>query len=249
MSFRASLRRRFLTRPVGARVALVALTPLVCAASSGLEPEWRRATPLPVPRTEVAAATLGRSIAVVGGYLPDGSSSRRVDLFTPATGRWRRLPDLPNGVNHSMAASWRGRLQVVGGYVGRGRATRAVLRYYNGRWRALARLPQPRAAAGAAVVRNLLVVAGGVGPAGLARSAYTLDLRRPTRWRAIPGPTPREHLAVTAAGGRVYAIAGRTAGIDTNVATVESWAPGERRWRRHAPVPTARGGTSAAAVA
>jgi N-acetylneuraminic acid mutarotase len=53
---------------------------------------------------------------------------------------------------------------------------------------------------------------------------------------------------VTAARGRIYAIAGRTSGLDTNLDLVESWAPGERRWRREPSVPEARGGTGAAAV-
>ena len=85
---------------------------------------------------------------------------------------------------------------------------------------------------------------------GLARSAFALDLRR-NRWRQVPGPTPREHLAVTAAGGRVYALAGRTAGLDTNVRTLESWRPGARdgracrpfRSRAEAPGATAVGRT------
>jgi hypothetical protein len=47
----------------------------------------------------------------------------------------------------------------------------------------------------------------------------------------------------------VYAIAGRLTGNATNLATVQSWAPGERRWRLESPVPQARGGTGAAAVA
>src|SRR5207247_8365066 len=68
------------------------------------------------------------------------------------------------------------------------------------------------------------------------------------RWRSQPGPTPREHLAVAAAGGRIYAIGGRTAGYDTNLALVESWRPGERRWRAEPAVPEARGGTGAAVV-
>jgi N-acetylneuraminic acid mutarotase len=46
----------------------------------------------------------------------------------------------------------------------------------------------------------------------------------------------------------VYAIAGRISGFATNMKLVESWAPGERRWRREPPVPEARGGTGAAAV-
>ena len=32
------------------------------------------------------------------------------------------------------------------------------------------------------------------------------------RWRTLPGPSPRQHLAVTAARGRIYAIAGRRPG-------------------------------------
>jgi N-acetylneuraminic acid mutarotase len=53
---------------------------------------------------------------------------------------------------------------------------------------------------------------------------------------------------VVAARGRIYAIGGRTAGFDTNLTTVESWRPGERRWRPEPPLPEARGGTGAAVV-
>jgi N-acetylneuraminic acid mutarotase len=108
-------------------------------------------------------------------------------------------------------------------------------------------MPQERAAAGAAVVGSTLYVAGGVTTQGLAQRAFAFDLVR-RRWRTIPGPTPREHLAVTALRGRVYALAGRRAGFDTNLGALESYAPGARSWRRHAPVPDPRGGTGAAAL-
>ena len=85
-----------------------------------------------------------------------------------------------------------------------------------------------------------------MGPAGLARNVLAWDGRR---WLALPGPMSREHLAVTAAAGRIYAVGGRAAGYDTNVSTVESWRPGERRWRREPPLPEPRGGTGAAAAA
>jgi N-acetylneuraminic acid mutarotase len=71
---------------------------------------------------------------------------------------------------------------------------------------------------------------------------------RSGRWRTVRGPTPRQHLAVAATRGRVYAIAGRISGLGTNMTVVESWAPGEKRWRRESPVPEARGGTGAVAV-
>ena len=44
----------------------------------------------------------------------------------------------------------------------------------------------------------------------------------------------------------MYAVAGRTFGLDTNLSTFESYQPGARRWQRLAPVPGKRGGTGAA---
>ena len=98
--------------------------------------EWKRGAPLPVPRSEVAAATLGGELVVVGGFLADGRSSARVDAYSPVRDRWRRLPSLPVAVNHAMAASDGKRLYVVGGY---GAPTRAYV-LSGRRWR---RLPGP----------------------------------------------------------------------------------------------------------
>ena len=67
-------------------------------------------------------------------------------------------------------------------------------------------------------------------------------------WTAGPDMTePRDHLAAAASGGRIYAIAGRLGGLDTNKATVESWDPaGGGGWRAEPPLNDTRGGTSAA---
>ena len=110
-------------------------------------------------------------------------------------------------------------------------------------------MPFPRAAAGAGVAGQRIIVAGGIGESRrLARNALAFDLRT-RRWSTVPGPTPREHLAVTALGGTVYAVGGRTAGLDTNLLHFESFRPGDRMWRRLQPVPDPRGGTGAAALA
>jgi len=110
-------------------------------------------------------------------------------------------------------------------------------------------MPFPRAAAGAGVAGRRIVVAGGVGEGRrLAQDALVLDLRT-HRWSVVPGPTPREHLGVTSLAGVVYAVGGRTAGLDTNLLHFESFRPGDRSWKRLHPVPDARGGTGAAGVA
>jgi N-acetylneuraminic acid mutarotase len=212
---------------------------------------WLSAAPAPERRTEVAAAVVGGEIAVVGGLTADGAPSSRVDAYSPRLDRWRRLPDLPVGVHHALVASDGARLYVVGGYggpLGAGNRLRSVFVFDRGAWRMLPRLPEPRAAGGAALLRGRLYVIGGVGASGLARRAFALDLRT-RRWMLSPAPSPREHLAVTATGGKIYALGGRSAGIDTNVATFEVWTPGTKRWRRLPPVPGPRGGTGAAVAA
>ena len=203
--------------------------------------EWRQAAPLPVPRSEVAAATVGKELVIAGGFLADGRSSKRVDAYSPGKNRWRRLPDLPVAVNHAMAASDGKKLYVLGGY---GAPTRAFV-LSKGRWRRLPNLPAPRAAAGAAIVGRTLYVIGGVANGGLARRGLAFDRVR-RRWSLIPGPKPREHLGVSALGNRVYAVAGREAGV--NFDALQAYDTKRRRWVTLPPVPETRGGTDSAAV-
>ena len=204
---------------------------------------------MPLPRTEVSAAAVGNEIVVLGGFTLDRGASRRVDAYSPARDTWRRLPDLPIGVHHAMAVGAGGKPYVLGGYTVTGVTLRAVFVLERGAWRSLPRMPFPRAAAGAGVAGGQIVVAGGIGEGRrLARNALAFDLRT-RRWSVVPGPTPREHLGVTSLAGTVYAVGGRTAGLDTNLLHFESFRPGDRRWRRLQPVPDPRGGTGAAALA
>src|SRR3970282_1431406 len=137
---------------------------------------------------------------------------------------------LPVGVHHARAVGTGGRLYVLGGYVARGMPLRTAFVLEGGRWRALPRMPFPRAAAGAAVVGA---------SARLARNALSFDLRS-SRWAVVVGPTPREHLGVTSLAGTVYAIAGRTAGVATNLSTFESYRPGGGRGRVLSAAPAPR---------
>lgn len=207
---------------------------------------------MPQARTEVAAVLAGSEIFVVGGFTADGQNSARVDVYTPRTNRWRRVADLPIAVDHTMAAAYRGRVYVVGGYgPGRSRLTNASV-FANGVWTPLPPMPEQRAAGGAVVVNGRLYVVGGVASStidsssDLAGAMLVYDIAR-RRWSRAPGPTKREHLGVTALNGRIYAVAGRTAGADTNLRTFEVLTPGARAWRRLAPVPVRRGGTGATA--
>jgi N-acetylneuraminic acid mutarotase len=239
---RKPLEVRVLSPALAVLAAVAVCAPGAASNRLSLGSGWRTAAPLPQARTEVAGARLGDELVVIGGYLADGSSTGRVDAYSPRTNRWRRLPNLPARVNHAMATGAAGRLYVVGGY---GAERRAYV-FTRGRWRRLRDLPAPRAAAGAAVVGGKLYVAGGIGaPGRLAPRMLVLDLRR-GRWSFAPGPTQREHLAVTALGGRLYAVAGRSGG--TNFDFFEAYSPRNRRWTKLPAIPDPRGGTGATAV-
>ena len=115
---------------------LAVLAALVFATSGAGAPralDWKRAAPLPLPRSEVAASTLGSELVVLGGFLADGRSSARVDAYSPARNRWRRLPSLPVAVNHAVAASDGKRLYLLGGYG----APKRAYAFSQGRWRRL----------------------------------------------------------------------------------------------------------------
>lgn len=226
---------------------------LVAAIAAGVAraapPDWESRAPMPVPRTEVSAAAVGSEVVVLGGFTIDGGASRRVDAYSPQSDSWRRLPNLPIGVHHAVAVGGWDRVYVLGGYTATGAVLRTAFVLQVGRWRALPRMPFPRAAAGAGLAGPRIVVAGGVGDGRrLARNALLFDLRS-RRWSVVPGPTPREHLGVTALAGTVYAVGGRTAGLDTNLLYFESFRPGDSAWQRLQPVPDPRGGTGAAALA
>jgi hypothetical protein len=227
----------------------VLLVVAVVAGAAGAAPrQWDTHAPMPLPRTEVAAAAVGNEIVVVGGFTADGGASPRADAYSPARDTWRRLPDLPVGRHHAMAVGMGGKAYVLGGYSGTGATLRTAFVLENGAWRALPRMPFPRAAAGVGVSGRRIVVAGGIGEARrLARNALVYEVRT-RRWSSAPGPTPREHLGVTSFAGTVYAIAGRTAGLDTNLLHFESWRLGQSRWQRLQPIPDSRGGTGAAAL-
>jgi non-specific serine/threonine protein kinase len=223
---------------------LIAVTSAGPATGGGWVSEKR----LPLARAEVAGALYAGKIAVVGGFLADGTNSPRVELYDPAQERWIRLPDLPLAVNHPMAAAGGGRLYVLGGYADR-RPRRSVFAFDGERWRRLPPLPAARAAGGAAFAGGKVYVVGGVGPSRTpANDSFVYDPRA-ARWSTIPGPTPREHLGVASLGGRVYAVGGRRSGFDTNLDLAEVYRPSQRRWQSLPSLPDRQGGLGLAAVA
>ncbi|HET9141557.1 Kelch repeat-containing protein, partial [Actinophytocola sp.] len=175
--------------------------------------QWSQRAAAPMARTEVAAASLGGRIWVLGGMPDSGKPAPEVMIYDPAGDRWSPGPALPQGLHHTAAAGDGSRLWVVGGYVeaGSGHAPTAAVRMIDsatGSWTDGPALPEPRAAGALAWDGSRLLYAGGVGPAGLADDVFQL---RDGRWNRLGALSlRREHLAAASDGaGTTWFLAGR----------------------------------------
>lgn len=206
---------------------------------------WTAFPDAPVALSEVAATGFGGQVWVVGGLTQDGQAASEVQVFDPTFEAWSPGPALPEAVHHSTLVSTGQELYLIGGYAGSGfDAPTAAVRRFDpavGAWEDGPSLPAPRAAGAAAWDGQRIVYGGGVGPDGVSADVLALS---DDEWSVIGAlAQPREHLASAGDGeGRVWFLAGRTAGLDTNLATVDLvegdvvMAVGE--------VPTPRGGVA-----
>jgi len=106
-------------------------------------------------------------------------------------------------------------------------------------------MPTPRGAAGVAALGSRICVAGGLAAAG---SVNTFEAFEPASntWVSLPPlPTARDHLTAQAAGGKFYALSGRT-NVLLNVN--EEYDPATNAWRARAPIPTPRGGLGSGTI-
>ncbi|BCB80804.1 hypothetical protein Pflav_072140 [Phytohabitans flavus] len=163
---------------------------------------WQRLAAGPSARTEVAAATTGSRVYVVGGFRADGGTVATVEIFDTATSRWESGPDLPVAVNHPMAATVDNEVYVFGGFLANGDPGKDAFKLEGGAWRPIAQLPQERAAGTAVAQSGKVYVAGGLNAGGLARQMLVYDPASDI-WTNAPGPpTPASTSAAPASAGR-----------------------------------------------
>jgi hypothetical protein len=213
---------------------------------------WSAHAPLPTARQEVAVAALGDRVFVIGGLGELGAPIGTVEAYRPVSDSWETLTPLPAAVHHAGAAVVDGRLFVVGGYLDRippWRAQRTVFEYDPTRnaWSTRGPMLVARGAHGAAVLGGRIHVVGGADGGALRdHEAYDPAVDRWTRLASMP--TPREHLAVVAFQGRLWAIGGRSSFFGTQHATVEIYDPATDAWEMGPPLPQGRGGIAAIAL-
>jgi N-acetylneuraminic acid mutarotase len=239
-------------------VALVLAAGAIAVAVSGAGDggearvdRWVQLRSAVLARTEVAAARVGRSIYVVGGFVRAGNATTAaVERYDISGNRWARVRSMPLGLNHPAATTYKGDVYVVGGYTADNALageTAAFLRYEpaRNRWSRLSDMPTRRAALAVGVIGDRLYAAGGATSGGTTFKRLEVFDFKARRWSRGPDmQVPREHIAGAVSGGGFYVLGGRPG----NLAVAERYVPARRRWERLPDLGTARSGIAAATV-
>ncbi|MEL3890048.1 kelch repeat-containing protein [Ferrovibrio sp. MS7] len=224
-------------------------SPAPKAANPG---RWVERAPLPLPRSEMAWATvLENKMHIVGGY-----GEQRVDrpyhhAYDQAADRWIDAPLLPRGANHVGVAVLDGKLYAIGGFVEQNRKPdNLCFVFENNAWRSIAPLPQPFAAiACVALAGRIHAIGGAIGDTFETKKSvdwhWAYDPKA-NKWEsAAPLPTARDHTGTLVANGVVHVIGGRVDSFHTNSNLHHTYDAKEDRWRMRNPLPTARSGHGA----
>lgn len=215
---------------------------------------WRREEPLPEPRDELRAATVGHLIYLAGGNGVDEErqpfSLPSFSVFNTRTERYRDLPDLPVGLDHPLMVASKGAIYVAGG-ASNGDAQERLYRFEpeTEEWAELASMESARYAPAGGVIDGRIYVAGGAladrGETFSSMEVY--DIATDT-WSSGPEmPTARHHAYGDVLDGDLYVAGGRQPG-EFSLAAFERFDPDAGAWEELPPIPEGVGGPVTAAA-
>ena len=227
---------------------------------------------VPVGSEEYTNTVLDNKLYLIGGnaaVLTPGARSMhpaRVLVYDLAANTWAQKKGTPFYADHMTAAGLNGKIYVFGGS---GAMTQeapsgtldAAWEYDTAAdtWRAIAKLSAKRTAGAAVALGGKIYFIGGssdlTGPDGKVANAGlvvgTNESYDPAtnKWETHKAmPTPRNHPAIGAVGGKIYVIGGRITANNiggftaANVDVVEEYNPATDSWRAMNRMPTPRSG-------
>ena len=216
------------------------------APAAARQGRWVARASLPIPRSEMAWATVCRGrMHNVGGY-----GLQRVDrnyhhVYDPKADRWEQAAAIPFGANHIGVATMDDRyIYAIGGFIEQNRAPHSQCHVWDAdsnQWRTIRPLPRPRGAIAVEVHAGRVHAIGG-------RDSRSVDWHevydpKADRWdNAAPLPAQRDHIGHIAHEGRIHCIGGRMDNFHFNTGLHHVYDPKADRWSERAPLPTPRSG-------
>jgi len=213
-------------------------------------------SPLPVARSEVAVATDGHAIYVIGGYANGNVDKSLVEVFHPAAsaaghvgGTWQDVAPLPRGLNHVGAVGYDGKIYTFGGFSAQNNSAVADADVYDpakNTWTPIAPLPHALGSVSVAVLGSEIHLVGGRDVHSV-RTHYVYDPAGNSYSTRAPLPVGRDHMGLVALDGRLYAVGGRIDTPANNTSYLDIYDPRSDAWSSGAPLPAARSGMAVAA--
>jgi outer membrane protein assembly factor BamB len=179
---------------------------------------------LPTVRSDLAAATVGSTAYLVGGY--DGTALRRDVLATTDGKSFRQVATLPQGVRYPAVAALGPTIYIIGGELASGASTPAIvaLDTATGQVRTLGQLLQPVSHASAVVLNGQLFVAGGTNGRQRTDKIWRIDPSTGTATSAGLLPYAVADAASAVLGGHGFLVGG-TGNGDATLDTVVRLTP------------------------
>lgn len=176
------------------------------AGCTAVAPVWTETAPLPAQREGAAAAMLGDTLALVGGW--DGGQVRAdVHLLDTQTGTWSEGAPLPAAREHLVVLRDHGALVAIGGDDGAAQAE--VWRRDSEAWTALAPLPQALTfSSGVVTGPDRWVVVGGLRGQSASDQVALYDADADTWTQGTPLPSPVFASAAVIHDGAVWVLGG-----------------------------------------
>jgi N-acetylneuraminic acid mutarotase len=219
-------------------------------APRGPAGRWVARAAMPIPRSEMAWATVARGrMHVVGGYGEGAVNRDYHHVYDPAADRWLDAAPLPRGANHVAVVADGDRVYAFGGFVEQNRRSDTLAYVYelgSNRWSAIAPLPRPRGAAAAVLLEGQIHLIGGASEPAAERASvgwHEVYDPRADRWttrKALPGA--RDHVGCVAHQGLLHVVGGRFNTFEYNTTLHHVYLPARDTWELRAPMPSERSG-------
>jgi N-acetylneuraminic acid mutarotase len=217
-----------------------------------IEEFWSKGAPMPTPRTEVTAVSIGYIAYVIGGFNSDGNPTDIVEAYDTRNNSWMtNVTSLPMPLHHAAAAvSDQGKIYVAGGYFGEWEASDKLFIYdpMGNDWTEGNPMLTPRGSPNTNFVNGTLYVIGGDNNDPV-NTNESYDPKNNQWVSKSPMPTSRHHAASAAVNDSIYVIGGRITGSLDNVDIVEKYNTSTDKWTSDLePMPTKRSGIASSSI-
>lgn len=208
--------------------------------------KWRTGRPLPTERADMAVASIGLDLYVIGGQVEAGVVNL-VDVYETDSQQWLSAAAKPTAVSDTSAAVLFGEIFVPGGRLVDGTPTAVVEAYSpaNNAWRPVAPLPSPVAGGLALSDGSKLYLIGGWDGERYLDGGFVYDPAADV-WQALP---PMVHARAQAAGDllgdRLFVVGGFDG--ERALAVCEYFDVPENTWFACADMALGRSGAGASA--